>query len=280
MDYDLKETSFSNLIPPDTISTVRQELEHKLKKVRIEFSHSMGSGFPLIEKLSFKLIRLPGSFIRPALVLSSAVVGGIADERRSYRVAAALEMAHLAFITHNDVLEADGEKINWGNMLSVLTGDYFLLKAYELLAVEGSAISTLTCEASMKACTGYLMEKQHAFNRAISEEQYLQVTADKTATFYEYACLLGVTAAGETSPNLPAISSFGIHAGLAFALLEELSGYFKGFHPSLHPVNKALSEGIYDLPIIYSLENSTEKDLLQNLLDKPENKEENRQKTS
>lgn len=266
MNYDvkpnpLKHLTYSNLSIPGI--TLEQDLALS-RKILVDCLQQN----PLIAKLSLNMLTLPESYLRPALLLLSAGFGDDVAQKR-FTLAASMELAYLAFTTHHDVLEKHQQKTNWGNMFTVLTGDFFLIKSFTLLTEVGAAIRSTASFACDKAVSGQIKETQFAFDVSITEDDYLNVLELKTATFYQYACMLGGEVGGASSETIDTLARVGRYFGLAYGLMTDVVNSTLVYTPVVEQaINRAIREGIYTLPIIYSFKTSGDKEELFQLLHK------------
>lgn len=160
-----------------------------------------------------------GKRMRPLLVLLCA---GESATARAVRAATAIELVHMATLVHDDVLDRAPLRrglptvvASSGRARAVATGDLLFSRAFALLAKAGdTAAVSLLAEASVALARGELMQRQDAFDTAISEERYLDRCRLKTASLFECACLLGC--------EDPRLRAFGTDIGLAFQLLDDV----------------------------------------------------------
>jgi geranylgeranyl pyrophosphate synthase len=160
-----------------------------------------------------------GKRLRPLLVLLCA--GGSGGEA-AVRAATAIELVHMASLVHDDVLDEAPLRrgqptvaIISGRQRAIATGDLLFSRAFALLsgAREARAVELLS-EASVALARGELVQRQDAFDTAISEERYLKRCRLKTGRLFECACLMG--------RDDEALRAFGAEIGLAFQLLDDV----------------------------------------------------------
>jgi geranylgeranyl pyrophosphate synthase len=160
-----------------------------------------------------------GKRMRPMLVLLCA---GQKGGERAVRAATAVELVHMATLVHDDVLDRAPLRrglptvvASSGRERAVATGDLLLSRAFALLAAAGDSREVvLLAEASVALARGELMQRQDAFDLAVSEQRYLDRCRLKTAKLFECACLLG--------RDEQRLRGFGGEIGLAFQLLDDV----------------------------------------------------------
>jgi octaprenyl-diphosphate synthase len=71
-------------------------------------------------------------------------------------------------------------------------------------------------------CEGELRQTIHRKNYNLSEEEYLQIITDKSASLFESCCFLGAFLAGADEKEKKALADFGLNFGIAFQLADDL----------------------------------------------------------
>ncbi len=173
----------------------------------------------------------PGIPFRPALLLLLAAALGNLTDPRITTAASAVELGYIASLAHLSVDDAEPQAdppgngsrpANWGNMLSLIVGDFFLSKAYELSGQAGATITRVIAESLAVICEGYVRERQNAFCLDVEEGEYDEIAAQKIATLFELPCRLGAMLGGLPSREVEMLRAYGRNLGLAFQLADEI----------------------------------------------------------
>ncbi len=204
---------------------VRRELEQVEQVLRAE----LRSDHPFVDRLVRHGFRLGGKRLRPALVLLSAKASGTLCSEHLV-LAAAVEMIHTATLIHDDVLDEATlrrhlETVNarWDNEASVLLGDYLLARSIRMASeVDGSFACRAIGDAAQTMCEGELRQIQTRGNYDLSEEEYLEIIASKTAALTACCCRLGSHYAGAEPAVCRTLTRFGRHLGVAFQIADDL----------------------------------------------------------
>ena len=101
---------------------------------------------------------------------------------------------------------------------------------------------------------GQILELEHTDNWQLTREQYLDIVRGKTAALISSACECGAILSGVSSREREALAGFGLNAGIAFQLIDDLLDYTSSEEVFGKPVGKDLLEGKITLPLIYTLE--------------------------
>jgi len=169
-----------------------------------------------------------GKMIRPGLVLLvGKCVGQIIEEH--LRVAAMVQMIHDATLLHDDVVD-EGENrrgvptVNclWGNESAVLLGDFVLSRVFKMAADLESAVAQVLAQTAVRVCEGELRQVMQRRNWQLGEAEYIDIITDKSASFFSGCCRLGAMLAQGPQGQIEAASSYGLHAGIAFQIMDDV----------------------------------------------------------
>jgi octaprenyl-diphosphate synthase len=208
------------------------------------------------------LVAAGGKRIRPMVtLLACGANGGAMVEAVPYAVAA--ELTHSATLLHDDVID-DGpmrrgqpaSRVIWGNSVSVLSGDWLLTRALEIVAAAPAARHALgPLLATMRRLVeGEVLQLTFRGTFAATEETYLQVVVGKTASLFGWAAAAGAWAAGVDGAVPAALTRFGEGIGIAFQLVDDALDY--AADPDLlgKKLGADLLEGKSTLPLIRALD--------------------------
>ncbi len=208
------------------------------------------------------LVSAGGKRVRPMVaLLSCGSCGG--DMRSAVPFAVAAELTHSATLLHDDVID-DGavrrgqpaSRVIWGNAVSVLSGDWLLARALEMVSAEPSRNAALPALlATMRRLVeGEVLQLSLRGSFAASEEDYMAVVIGKTASLFGWAAASGAWAAGATGAVPAALVRFGEGIGIAFQLVDDALDY--AADPGLlgKRLGTDLAEGKATLPLIRACE--------------------------
>jgi len=171
-----------------------------------------------------------GKLLRPALCLLSAGAAGAAgaeDVSEFVSLAVAVEMLHMAALTHDDVVDnADTRRgsasLNalWDDRTAVLSGDYLVARSVNLMAEYGSCdVIAATFEAIRRMTEGELANLGPG-TEGYTQEDCLRIADQKTASYFATTCSLPTFLLGETYRK--ALRAYGHAVGVAFQLVDDL----------------------------------------------------------
>src|SRR5512138_1487894 len=204
------------------------------------------------------LVSAGGKRIRPMVtLLSCGACGG--EMRQAVPFACAAELTRSATLLHDDVID-DGpvrrgqpaSRVIWGNAVSVLSGDWLLTRALEIVSAEPSRSAALPALlATMRRLVeGEVLQLSLRGTFAASEQDYLAVVVGKTASLFGWSAASGAWAAGVTGKVPDALVRFGEGIGIAFQLVDDALDY--AADPALlgKRLGTDLVEGKATLPLI------------------------------
>ncbi len=225
MDSSGQQRVTASEILPGLYAPIADELE----AVESLLQRELSSNNLFVDGLARHGFRLGGKRLRPALVLLSAkACGSVRAEHVT--LAAMVEVVHTATLIHDDVLDEamirrhlDTVNARWNNEVSILLGDYLLARA---ICLASSLDDNFACraisESARHMCEGELRQIESRGNYDISEADYLDIIAGKTAALTACCCGLGSHYAGAELPVCEALSRYGHDLGVAFQIADDV----------------------------------------------------------
>ena len=219
------------------------------------------SDVAFIEAIGDDLVRAGGKRLRPTLAfLAGDLVG--ADPESTMAAALAVELLHAASLLHDDLID-DAETRRgavaafrrYGNVGSVMSGDFMLARVLGLLAGSGSAAFTrLMAETAARICEGEVLQFQAATLETYERDVYLRVIDGKTAVLLATALEAPALLAGAPVAERDALRRFGMAYGRAFQMQDDLLDLLGDPAELGKPVGGDLREGKATLPVLELLE--------------------------
>ena len=224
------------------------------------------SDVALVSKIGEYIIKSGGKRLRPLLVLLTARACGYQDYNH-VPLAAIIEFLHTATLLHDDVVDQsdlrrgrDTANALWGNAPSVLVGDFLYSRAFQMMiGLENFQLLHILANATNVIAEGEVMQLMNIHNADVTEADYMEVIRCKTAMLFQASSHCAAVLS-KANPELEsAMASFGNNLGIAFQLMDDLLDYdgdplAMGKNPG-----DDLAEGKPTLPLIYTLQNGTDK---------------------
>ncbi len=147
------------------------------------------------------------------------------------RLAAAIEMIHVASLLHDDVVDESATRRHrpsanavFGNTAAVLAGDFLYSRASQLLCESGSlALLAELADATNRLAEGELIELA-AVGEIAGESAYFDMIGRKTAALFAAAAACGPAVSGAQELADP-LRTFGFELGLAFQITDDCIDY-------------------------------------------------------
>jgi len=232
-------------------------IAHRLDAFESRIQSELRSEVAFIEAIGGDLVAAGGKRLRPSIsFLAGALVG--ADDEASMRVALAVELLHSASLLHDDLIDdADtrrGAKAafrRYGNVVSVMSGDYMLARVLGILAQLGSDAFTLRMsETAARICEGEVLQFQMATLETWDLPTYERVIEGKTAVLLATAAEGPALVAGADAATCEALHGYGMAYGRAFQLRDDYLDLLGDPERLGKPVGGDLREGKVTLPVL------------------------------
>lgn len=203
-------------------------IKPQLREFETALSAELKSDVAFIQAIGDDLVSAGGKRLRPALAyLASSLIGGEREDATT--VALSVELLHSASLLHDDLIDDSVTRrgtqaafIRYGNVVSIMSGDFMLARVLGLLARSGNVeFIALMSRAAAALCEGEVLQFQVATLQDWSFETYQRVIEGKTAELFAAATegvgmLAGVAAAERT-----ALRDFGLAYGRAFQMRDD-----------------------------------------------------------
>jgi octaprenyl-diphosphate synthase len=239
----------------------------ELLLVEAEFERQARSNIQVIAYIGDYLRRSGGKRVRPALtILANHAVGGDGSNPSSIRMATVMEFLHTATLVHDDVIDKAATRRNrpsinseFGNQTAVLMGDWLYMSAFETSLAERSlAILDILTAVTRRMTEGELLQLTLLGRTDISEEQYFDVIARKTAYLFSACCEIGSLLGRATPAQQTMLRDYGMNLGVAFQLIDDLLDFTSSQDVLGKPAGADLIEGKVSLPLILLLQREPE----------------------
>ncbi len=215
---------------------------------------------PLITSIARHLLKSRGKRIRPVFLFLSSRA---ADNFTEYSVDAslAIELIHTASLLHDDVVDESElrrghQTVNaqWTNLISVLMGDYLFAKAFRIM-VEANSLELMKAisMATQRVAVGQLRQIEETGNYDLSEQEYLSIIADKTASLFAVSCEAGPILKKRAGKERTRFADFGEKVGTAFQITDDLLDFVGDAEVTGKELGNDVLTGKVTLPLIYSL---------------------------
>lgn len=229
---------------------------------------ALKSDIALLNSTNDTILSHSGKQLRPllALLLARACSGGKSTEA-TIRYAASAELLHNATLLHDDVADDSEQRRGvptimslMGPAVSVLVGDYWLVKAMELILGEGEGdtrVIRIFSKTLSDLAEGEMLQLQKAQNGDTDQEDYLRIIYNKTASLFEAACLSAAVSVKASTEYEKAAKDYSVALGLAFQIKDDILDY-DGTESVGKPLGVDILEQKITMPLLGAMANAGE----------------------
>ncbi|UHA75567.1 polyprenyl synthetase family protein [Paenibacillus sp. 481] len=222
------------------------------------------------------LIRAGGKRLRPMMTIVGSRFGQHAESNEIYRLAAALELIHVASLIHDDIL--DQAPMRRGEpalhyktdvYTAVHIGNYVMCRIIELMTAYSSEVEpylhNLTSVTTAQLCLGEYQQMQHRFNFDVTLDQYWEKTRNKTAHLMASCLQLGASISKADTDVIQQLYTFGDCIGMAFQVHDDVLDFAQSAAKLGKPAGTDLRNGHITLPVMLAMEHQPIADKLRRL---------------
>ena len=249
------------------VEKIKLPIAKEMELFETKFKDAMLSKVPLLNRITYYIVRRKGKQMRPMFVfLVAKMVSDGGFDQRTYRGASVVELIHTATLVHDDIVDDSNMRrgffsINalWKNKIAVLVGDFLLSKGL-LLSIDNEDfdILKLISIAVREMSEGELLQIEKARKLDITEDIYFDIIRQKTATLIAACCGIGAASVGATNETIQQMRKFGQYIGIAFQIKDDLFDYTEDNIGK--PTGIDIKEQKMTLPLIHTLNTCSSKE--------------------
>ena len=217
---------------------------------------------PEIREMADYCVDVAGKRIRPALVFLGGWQGEGKVSPDLVRVAAVVELVHLATLVHDDIMDEADLRRNrrtasraYGPSAAVLLGDALFAHALNLATqFPTTEVCAEVSAATRRVCAGEIMQTLRRGTTNVTLADYHRIIDLKTAELFRVSCFLGARLGGFAPGYVEAVSHFGRHLGIAYQIYDDLADYFGEEKRIGKTLGTDLASGKLTLPLLALIE--------------------------
>lgn len=252
------------------IKAIKEYLGTDWEAVGKCISDSLRSDIDLLNSTNESILSHSGKQLRPMLTLlmARACSGGhVTSDTVQY--AAASELLHNATLLHDDVADGSDKRRGvptimslMGPAVSVLVGDYWLVKAMELILDskdDSSQVMRIFAKTLSDLAEGEMLQLQKAQKGDTDENDYLRIIYNKTASLFEAACVSAAISVRASGHFVESARKYAIALGIAFQIKDDILDY-AGTDAVGKPLGADILEQKITMPLLGALSRVGEED--------------------
>lgn len=215
-----------------------------------------------------------GKRFRPLLcLLACRAAGGSWQE--ALPVAVAIELVHNFSLIHDDVEDNDPTRRHrpavwavWGKPQAINAGDGLFAIAFrtvmDLASPPGviAQIAAALADVAYRLTEGQYLDMSFEKRGDVTVDEYLDMISLKSAALIAFSAWCGAVLAGAPPETQSALQTFGLHAGRAFQIHDDILGIWAAPDLTGKEVVRDLKNHKKTLPVLLAAECATGSDLL------------------
>jgi octaprenyl-diphosphate synthase len=262
---DSNSSTTERALPP-SFASVFALLKTHMARLDVYLRGQLTAFEPEIRGMADYCIDTSGKRIRPSLVFLSGWTDAADAERgppsELVRVAAVVELVHLATLVHDDIMDGALVRRNrntaareYGPEASVLLGDALFSHALKLSTqFPTTEVCAAVADSMKKVCAGEIVQTLRRGSANISHADYRRIIDLKTAELFRLSCFLGARLAGGSPEFVAAAAEFGRRLGVAYQIYDDLADFFGDEHRIGKTLGTDLASGKITLPLLVLLD--------------------------
>ncbi len=237
--------------------------EEALELVRREVDKTLSKSPLIIRDYTKHLTFSRGKYIRAASVLICAENADGMVHMNAIKIAAAIEILHLATLVHDDIIDnaelRRGDvtlQKKYGKRTAVICGDYLLSVALRMAAsIENKKdyLELALPDYVGRVCLGELNQHINNGNINLSIFRYLKIISGKTAALFEASFFVGAIFSNCTEKEAKRYRQLGFYIGMIFQLSDDCIDFEETVEGANKPVQSDYEQGVITLPLIHAL---------------------------
>lgn len=273
------------------IKSIREYMGADWTAVQERIGSALRSDINLLNATNESILSHSGKQMRPllSLIMARACSGGREASDATVRYAAASELLHNATLLHDDVADDSDQRRGvptimslMGPAVSVLVGDYWLVKAVELVldASDGDMrVIRLFSKTLSDLAEGEMLQLQKAQSCDTDIQDYLRIIYNKTASLFEAACVSAAISVDACPEYEKAAKDYAVALGLAFQIKDDILDY-AGTESVGKPLGVDILEQKMTMPLLGAFVNAGPSEeerirgVVRNIVDHPDDRNE------
>jgi heptaprenyl diphosphate synthase len=179
------------------------------------------------------------------------------------RIAAAVEMLHMATLVHDDIIDGAALRrgiatlhVLKGPRLAVLVGDWLFAACFSLVSdVARMENARSLSQLVARICGSEINQSADRFILHTSVRRYLRRIAGKTAALFALSFYVGAVESECPQPVCDSLRRLGYCLGMGFQIVDDILDFSQAGSQTGKPTGSDLSQGILTLPAILELRN-------------------------
>jgi octaprenyl-diphosphate synthase len=242
----------------NALRDIQSPVQERLEETFVEMQRIVTADLPLIQAVSGHLLQMRGKMFRPTLALLASDVTG-ESQPRVIRLAAVVELMHLATLVHDDSVDHSALRrglptVNsmFSHQISVIMGDFLYSRALTaLVSMRDFEVIKMVTDVANELTIGEMRQLAAIDALSFTEDDYFALIRAKTASLISCACATGALCGAPAFRD--ALETYGDRLGVAFQIADDILDYTGDESVTGKPAGLDLREHKVTLPLIAAL---------------------------
>jgi heptaprenyl diphosphate synthase len=207
-----------------------------------------------------RLVESNAKMLRPGFVLLASRFGE-PDSAKILRIAAAVEMLHMATLIHDDIIDeaqlrrgVQTLSARYGPRLAVLAGDSLFAASFSLVSEYAGVEDAKGIARLMRLiCGSEIDQSSPGSSGTVSIRRYLRRIAGKTALLFSLSLYVGARQSGCPDAVSHRLRRAGYCIGMGFQIMDDVLDIEGDAVTTGKPSGRDLAQAVITLPVVYAL---------------------------
>lgn len=218
------------------------------------------------------LVENSGKMLRPTLLILSSRFGADSTDSTAeisengqqgvYRMAAAVEMLHMATLVHDDIIDQAPTRrgiptlhTRYDARTAVLLGDFLFTRSFQL-ASQHTDLETGRWIAGIvnSICESEIRQHNTFSFYSTSFKEYHRRIMGKTAALFALSAFVGAYKSGVDERNCHRLKKIGYNIGAGFQIIDDILDFSDQSGRTGKRAGTDIRQGIVNLPLLYALQ--------------------------
>ena len=246
---------------------ITKDLNHVQDVIRSQIESST----PFIREALTDLIENSGKMLRPTLLILASRFGESEEPEKSsphgnsqgvYRLAAAVEMLHMATLVHDDIIDQAPARrgiptlhTRFDARTAVLLGDFLFTRSFQLASLHTDVETGRWIAGVVNSICESEIRQHNTFSfYSTSFKEYHRRIMGKTAALFALSAYVGASEQGVDERNCHRLKKISYNIGAGFQIIDDILDFSDRTDRTGKNPGTDIRQGIVNLPLLYALQ--------------------------
>lgn len=255
------------------VDTLYQDISinEDLRQVQSIIRSQLNSSTPFIQEALTELVENNGKMLRPALLIlaarfaspgSGSTHPGSTEKSATYRLAAAVELLHMATLVHDDIIDKAPTRrgiptlhYRFDPRTAVLLGDFLFTRSFQIASQDTDIETGRYIAGIVNSICESEIRQHNAFTfYSTSFKEYHRRIMGKTAALFALSAYVGAHENGVDDRTSNRLKKIGYNLGAGFQIIDDILDFTDQSERTGKSTGADIRQGIVNLPLLYALQ--------------------------